>query len=292
MNRCAYPPAFDPALNRQPVNRWIISELAGAARETTAALESFRFNDAAQACYQFLWSTYCDWYVEFIKPVLAGEDADAAAETRATALWVLHQALHLLHPVMPFVTEELWEKTGPDAGEMLIAARWPEYPTTLDDAAAASELGWVVRLVSAVRAVRAEMNVPAGARVSLLIKGASAESLRRLSRYRDHIAALARLGTIAETGEIPAGAVQIVLEEAVLVLPLADVIDLAQERSRLEKELNRIEGEISRLDAKLGNESFVARAPAEVVDEQRERREEAAAARGKLAEALARVSAS
>src|SRR6185295_9344814 len=146
-------------------------------------IEEFRFNDSANAAYQFVWSTYCDWYLEFIKPILQGTDESAKAETRATALWVLHQALHLLHPTMPFVTEELWEKTGGEG--LLITARWPQFADALIDPAAEAELGWLVRLVSEIRAVRSEMNVPGSAKIPLMIKGASPTTLDRLRRYRD-----------------------------------------------------------------------------------------------------------
>jgi valyl-tRNA synthetase len=202
---------------------------------------------------------------------------------------VLHQALHLLHPMMPFVTEELWQQTGGEG--LLITAPWPRYGDALLDAAAEAELGWVVRLVSQIRAVRSEMNVPVAAKIPLLIKGASADTSERLRGYRDIIATLARLSTIDGTQDAPGGAVQIVLDEATLILPLADVIDLGQERARLDKELKRLAGEIAKIDAKLGNESFVAKAPPEVVEEQRERREEAVAARAKLSDALARLAA-
>jgi len=289
MNQCRYAPGFDPAGNKLAVNRWIVSELARAAEATTAALEAFKFNEAAHACYQFVWSTYCDWYLEFIKPILQGSDEIAKAETRATALWALHRALHLLHPMIPFVTEELWEKTGGQG--LLITAAWPTLPAALRDEAAEADLGWVVRLISAIRTVRSEMNVPVAAKIPLLIKGASRATSERLLGYADIVATLARLSKIENAMESPKGAVQIVLDEATLILPLADVIDLGQERARLAKELARLEGAIKSIDAKLGNQSFVAKAPPEVVEEQRERREEAAAARAKISDALSRLAA-
>ena len=302
MNQCRYEPGFDPGANKLTVNRWIVSELVRAARATTAALAEFKFNEAAHTCYQFVWSTYCDWYLEFIKPILQGSDeaaneaanAGAKAETRATALWVLHQALHLLHPMMPFVTEELWEKTG--GRGLLIVAPWPDYGDALIDAGAESELGWVVRLVSEIRTVRSEMNVPGAARIPLKIKGASRQTSDRLLAYTDIVATLARLSAIEAAAESPKGAaiqgsVQIVLDEATLILPLADVIDLAQERQRLAKELKRLESAIASIEAKLANQGFVAKAPPEVVEEQRERRDEAEAARAKISDALARLAA-
>jgi valyl-tRNA synthetase len=173
----------------------------------------------------------------------------------------------------------------------LITARWPQFADTLLDPAAEAELGWLVRLVSEIRAVRSEMNVPVAAKTPLLIKGASAMTAARLARYRDIASVMARLASIAPAADAPKGAVQIVLDEATLILPLADVIDLAQERARLDKELKRLEAAIKSIDAKLGNESFVAKAPPEVVEEQRERRDEAAAAKSKISDALARLQA-
>ncbi len=288
MNQCKYGADFDPARNKLAVNRWIVSEFQRASRAVTAALDEFKFNEAALGCYQFVWNTYCDWYLEFVKPILQGGDAAAKAEAQATALWALHRSLHLLHPIMPFVTEELWEKTG--GGErMLISAPWPAAEDALIDEAAEAQLGWVVRAVSGIRGVRAELNVPAGARIALLVKGASAATAERLKRYRDLVATLARLDAIDAATEAPKGAVQIVLDEATLILPLSGVIDLDQEKARLRKEVERFEGEIAKIDGKLTNESFVAKAPPEVVEEQRERRADAEQARAKLVEALARI---
>jgi valyl-tRNA synthetase len=289
MNQCAYGADYDPAKNKLAVNRWIVTELLFARQAVTEALEEFKFNEAALACYRFVWDTYCDWYLEFIKPVLQGGAESEQAETRATALWVLHRALHLLHPIMPFVTEELYEKTGGPAGQQLINSRWPSFDGSLIDADAASEFAWVVRAITAIRGVRSEMNVPAGARIALLVKGAGPKTAERIARHRELIATLARLGAIETAGEPPKGAVQFVVDEAAFILPLAGVVDLERERQRLEKEIARFEGEIARIDAKLGNASFVAKAPAEVVEEQRERREDAARARDKLGEALARL---
>ncbi len=290
MNECRPQPGFGPRSVRLPVNRWIVGEVARAAQAFDRAIEAFRFNDAADALYQFVWGTFCDWYLEFTKPILAAGEAQAVAETRACTAWALDQILHLLNPIVPFVTEALWRSLGDDRSGMLLTAPWPDYADDLIDPAAAAEMDWVVRLISTVRAVRAEINVPAGAEIPLLIRGAGPATAERLGAHRDLVRRLARLAS-AEllTGEPPSGAVQAVLDEATLVLPLAGVVDLAQERARLRKELDKAITAVAKIDSKLANPQFVDRAPAEVVEEQRERRAEAAAARDKLAAALARI---
>jgi valyl-tRNA synthetase len=292
MNECVAPPVFDPESVNLTVNRWIVGEVARTSARVAEAIEAYRFNDAAGALYQFTWNTFCDWYLEFTKPILNGDDAEAKAETRATTGWVLDEILQLLHPFMPFITEELWEKLGAGRDSGLIRARWPEFGTDIADASAQAEMDWVVRLISTVRAVRSEMNVPAGAQIPLLLKDASPEAVRRLDTYRDIILRMARLSSAQPTAEpAPKGAIQAVLEEATVVLPLAGVIDVDQEKARLSKEIDKHTADIAKIDQKLGNANFVSRAPAEVIEEQRDRRATAEAARQKLADALARLSA-
>jgi valyl-tRNA synthetase len=290
MNDCRPVDGFDPAACGQRINRWICGKLAEAGARMTQSIEAYRFNDAANAAYQFLWNTFCDWYLEFAKPILQGSDEAAKAETRATAGWVLEQSLHLLHPIMPFITEELWSQQDDRHGRHLISARWPRLE--FHDSAAEAEMDWLVRLISTIRAVRAEMNVPPAARVPLLIKGASAETIRRLADHRDIILNLARVASLDVVDQTDGkGAVQVVVDEAAVLLQLAGIVDLAQEKVRLAKEIAKLSSEIDRVDKKLANESFVAKAPPEVVEDQRERREEWTAARAKLAEALGRLAA-
>jgi len=294
MNGCHPVAGFDPASCRQTVNRWIVGKLASTAADVEAAIEAYRFNDAASVLYHFTWGTFCDWYVEFTKPILQGEnvDAEAQAETRATTAWVLDRLLHLLHPIMPYITEELWRRLDDGRPGMLIASPWPVFGVGLVDADAAAEMDWVVRLVSQVRAVRSEMRVPPGARIPLFLKGAGAPARDRLAAHRDLIVGLARLASAEATdAEIPRGAVQDVIDEATLVLPIADVIDVAQERARLRKEIARLDGEIAKFEKKLANEGFLAKAPPEVVEEQKERRAEAVLARDKLGAAHRRLEA-
>ncbi|MBI1239423.1 MAG: valine--tRNA ligase [Alphaproteobacteria bacterium] len=293
MNGCARAEVFDPAALNDPVNQWIVDEVHGVRDSVTEALEAFRFNDAAGAIYHFVWDVYCDWYLEFIKPILAEDAAPAGAETRATASYVLDQVLALLHPFAPFITEELWQRTGetgPAREGLLIVAPWPSRRAPLYPAAKA-ELDWAIRLVSEVRSVRSIMNVPAGARIDLQMRGAGAETQSRLARHGEVIARLARLNPITLGEAVPKNAAQFVIDEASGILPLAGVIDMAAETSRLKKEIGKLEGELKKLDQKLGNPEFVAKAPEEIIAEQRERRDEAAAMRGKLSEALERLSA-
>jgi valyl-tRNA synthetase len=292
MNECVAQPGFDPASVKLTVNRWIVGEVAKTAARAAEAIEAYRFNDAANALYQFTWNTFCDWYLEFTKPILNGDDAEAKAETRATTGWVLDEILQLLHPFMPFITEELWEKLGTGREHGLIHASWPQFGSDIADASAEAEMDWVVRLISTVRGVRSEMNVPAGAQIPLLLKDASPGTVQRLDTYRDIILRMARLSSADTTsGPAPKGSIQAVLDEATVVLPLAGVIDVDQEKARLSKEIDKHTAEIAKIDQKLGNANFVSRAPAEVIEEQRDRRATAEAAKQKLAEALARLSA-
>ncbi|GAB6053226.1 valine--tRNA ligase [Magnetospira thiophila] len=287
MNECKPVADFDPASCTMTLNKWIIGKLADCARDVEAALAGYRFNEVAGSLYQFTWGTFCDWHLEFAKPVLQGDDAQAQAETRATTAWVLDRLLHLLHPIMPFVTEELWRQLADDRPYALIAGVWPALPASLSDADVAAEMDWVVRLVTTIRAVRSEMNVPAGAKIDALLRNADARSQARLETHRDLVERLARLEKIQLLeGDVPTGSVQAVLDESTIVLPLANVIDVAQEKARLEKEMAKLDGDILKADKKLSNQGFLAKAPPEVVETEQERREEARAARAKLAEAL------
>jgi valyl-tRNA synthetase len=290
INACVPVKDFDPASAKQTINRWIAGESERAVAAVTEALEAYRFNEAASAIYSFIWHKVCDWYLELSKPILAGND-EAAAETRAMTAWVLDRALKLLHPFMPFVTEELWAKLAPpDAprNTLLVLAPWPQH-LGLENAEADAEIGWVIRLISEVRSVRSEMNVPAGAKVPLVITGAE-ETTARAKRHEETILRLARIESIG-FGKAPAGAVQIVLDEATLALLLAGIIDVAAESKRLKREIDKVGSEIRQLDAKLANEKFVARAPEHVVEEQRERKADAEATAARLEQALKRLEA-
>ncbi|CCQ73439.1 valine--tRNA ligase [Magnetospira sp. QH-2] len=287
MNECKPVADFDPRSCSMTLNKWIIGKLAECQRDVEAALDGYRFNEVAGALYQFTWGTFCDWHLEFAKPVLQGDDEAARAETRATTAWVLDNLLHLLHPIMPFVTEELWRQLAEDRPYSLVTGKWPQLGGDLINAEVAAEMDWVVRLVTSIRAVRSEMNVPAGAKIDALLRNADDGSQARLATHRDLIERLARLEKIETLeGDVPDGSVQAVLDESTIVLPLASVIDVAQEKARLEKEMAKLNGDITKADKKLANPGFLAKAPPEVVETEKERREEARAARSKLAEAL------
>ncbi|MBV9331778.1 MAG: class I tRNA ligase family protein, partial [Alphaproteobacteria bacterium] len=261
-----------------------------AISEVTRNLELLRFNEAAGAAYRFVWDVFCDWYLELVKPALAGADGREKDEVRETAAWVRDQILKLLHPFMPFITEELWARTAETPRDaLLIVSEWPEAPQAAADARATSEMRWVIALISSVRSIRSEMNVPAAARIALLLKDANVESRARVERHRDAIVSLARLDRVDFVNALPPGSAQFVLEEAIAALPLGDVIDFAKEKARLEKELKRTEGDLARFDGKLGNPDFVARAPSEVIEEQKEKRAEAEAVALRLREALGRL---
>ena len=319
MNGCALPPAFDPTGAKQTLNRWIAHETARATREVTEAIEAYRFNDAAGAIYRFVWNVYCDWYLELAKPVLLGADGEAKAETRAMVAWARDEILKLLHPFMPFITEELWAVTAtrdglltlepwsrevsavtdeqltliasgvdtdPRLASVILAA---SEPTDFCDPAAEAEIGWVVDLVTAIRSVRAEMNIAPATLTPLVLSGVSAETKERAQRWNDVVRRMARLSDISFADAAPEGAVQLLVRGEVAALPLKGVIDFSAEQARLDKELAKAEADIKRVDAKLGNEKFVANAPEEIVEEEKEKRDAAVARKAKILEALERL---
>ena len=306
MNACVLPSAFDPTKAKETLNRWIAHETARATREVTEAIEAYRFNDAAGLIYRFVWNVYCDWYLELAKPVLIGEEGAAKSETRAMVAWARDEILKLLHPFIPFITEELWAVTAADTEAVSSASRlgkgreggqdrallaltpWPALDGLTDDAAEA-EIGWVVDLVTAIRSVRAEMNIPPATLTPLLLAGASAETKERVQRWNDVVKRMARLAEISFAAAAPEGAVQLLVRGEVAALPLKGVIDFSAEKARLDKELAKAEADIKRVDAKLANEKFVANAPEEIVEEEKEKREAAAARKAKILEALERL---
>jgi valyl-tRNA synthetase len=288
MNGCETREDFDPAKVALTVNKWIVGETARAAAEVTASLEALRFNEAAGAAYRFVWDVFCDWYLEFAKPLFAGADEGAKAETRATAAWVRDRIVSLLHPFMPFITEELWDRTAKRPA-LLIESEWPELSKLPQDKAAHDEMQWVIDLISGVRSVRSEMNVPPAAKIALVLKDAGPVSRSWLDRNRDVISTLARLESAQATDALPQGSAQFVLGETTVALPLGGIIDFAKERARLEKELKKTQDEIARFDAKLSNEQFVSRAPQDVLDEQHEKLANATALAVRLSEAVSRL---
>ncbi|MBI1199438.1 MAG: class I tRNA ligase family protein, partial [Phenylobacterium sp.] len=294
MNGCARAEGFDPAAVKAPLNRWIVGETARTARTVTAALADCGFDETANGLYRFIWNQFCDWYVELAKPLLTGDDAAAKAETQATAAWVLDVILKLLHPVMPFITEELWEKTADlgaprAAAGQLMTARWPDLPASLEDAAADAEVSLVIEAITEGRSVRQGLNVPPSAQPQLLVLGADAAQRAVLERNAALVKRLLRVADVGFVEAVPTGAIPFVVQGVTLALPVAEFIDIAAERARLTKEVASLTGEIDKLEKKLGNPDFVARAPEEVVEENRERLDDAKAARDKLQGALKRL---
>jgi valyl-tRNA synthetase len=299
LNGCVRVTGFDPSAVKQPLNRWILSEAARAADEIAAGIPTFRFNEAAGAAYRFVWGQFCDWYLELAKPVLQGEGVDPAqrAETQATVAHVIDLICQLLHPFMPFLTEELWaQKAGEGAPRKLASGddslvcltHWPELAVLRDEAAEA-EIGFVVDLISDIRSVRSEINVPAGTQSSLVLVKASAATRAAIEAWSPMIERLARVSNIAFSETAPGQSAQIIVRGEVAALPLAGIIDLDVERARLEKELVKLDQDIAVVDKKLGNPDFMARAPEEVVEENRERKAAAEARKLKIIEALARL---
>src|SRR6476619_1493940 len=289
MNHCVTVPDFDPRGATETLNRWIVHETGRAAREITEAIEAYRFNEAAAVAYRFVWNIFCDWYLELAKPVLQGADSAAKDETRAMTAWVRDEILRLLHPFAPFVTEELWRVTaegGPARDSLLALAHWPEHDN-LDSPEAEAEIGWVIDLVTAIRSLRAQMNITTP--IPAVLVGVSADTAARAGRWADIIRRLARLSDISLVERAPQGAVQLIVRGEVAALPLQGVIDIATEKTRLEKELARVQSEIARIDGKLANADFVARAPEDVVDGEREKRDDAEIRRLKINEALERL---
>ena len=288
-NGAARVAGFDPKQAKEALNRWIAHETQKAGLEITQAIEAYDFAGAAGAAYRFVWNVYCDWYVELSKPLLTGPDGDAKTETRAMAAWALDEILKLLHPFMPFITEELWAVTaeqGPKRDAMLALSQWPKLEGLTDDKAEA-EIGWVIDLISAIRSIRAEMNI--NVNIPVVLAGASAETQKRAERWADFIKRLARVSDISSADSVPQGSVQLVVRGEVAALPLIGVIDIAAERARLAKEMKKAEDDIDRVDKKLSNEKFVANAPEEIIEGEKEKRAEAADRKAKIAEALERL---
>ncbi|NOC46460.1 valine--tRNA ligase [Ruegeria sp. HKCCD7559] len=271
------------------VNRWIIGETARVREEVDAALDSYRFNDAANGLYAFVWGKVCDWYVELSKPLLQGDDAEAQAETRATMRWVLDQCLVLLHPIMPFITEELWGLTGTRA-KMLVHADWPTYAAVdLVDAAADREMNWVISVIENTRSARAQMRVPAGLYVPMLVTEIDAHGQAAWDRNEALIKRLARIDSLTKADTLPKGTISIAAPGASFGLPLADIIDIGAEKERLEKAKGKLAKELGGLRGRLNNPKFVASAPAEVVEEAKANLAAREEEEAKLNEALARL---
>jgi valyl-tRNA synthetase len=292
MNGCVRVDGFDPLTARHVLNRWIRGETLKTVRAVTAALEACAFDEAAGAVYRFVWNIFCDWHLEFAKPVLAGDDEAAKAETRAMTAWVLDVILKLLHPMAPFITEELWDETareGPPRDSLLITASWPELSDAHGDAEAEGEIGLVIDVISEGRSVRAELNVPPSAKPRLLVIEADARQRAILAANAAAIGQMLRVSGLAFDAALEAGSVPFLARGAAFALPVAEFVDLAAERARLGKEIAAHGADIDRTAKKLANPDFVSRAPEEVVEENRERLADAEGAKARLEAALRRL---
>ncbi|WP_262296814.1 valine--tRNA ligase [Microvirga sesbaniae] len=291
MNECRRVAGFDPKSVKETLNQWALSECAKAINEVAAGIQSYKFNEAAGAAYRFVWNVFCDWTLELSKPVLQGADSPAKDETRATIAFILDEICKLLHPIMPFLTEELWEvkgQEGPKRETILALAPWSNLDDLIDPRAEA-EIGWVVDLVTEIRSARSETNVPAGAQIPLVLVASSGDVRARAGRWGDIVKRLARISEISFADAAPKSSIQLLIRGEAAALPLEGVIDLDAERARLAKEIQKLDVEVGKIDAKLGNADFIKRAPEEVVEEQRERRDEALTRKAKMEEALGRL---
>ncbi|MEM1288458.1 MAG: valine--tRNA ligase [Pseudomonadota bacterium] len=280
---------FDPSAVNEPVNQWILTEASKALADVNAALEGYRFNDAANAAYRFTWNLFCDWYLELLKPTLNAEDGAKKQEARETMAYVIDLILKLLHPFMPFITEELWSATASESGreKMLVLSDWPTLNVANDTAAA--DINWVIELITATRSLKAEMNIAPGARLSGVLVSEDPDVAKRMNSQAAVLDRVGRFDTLELASNPPDGSIQFVAGQATVCLNVGDVVDFAEERARLEKEVGRLQGEISRIEKKLANENFVSRAPEAVVAGEREKRTGYEAELGKVEEALKRL---
>ena len=289
MNECRFDPAFDPASAEYTANKWIIGELVNAQEAIDKAMADYKFNEAASAIYQFTWGTFCDWYLEFTKPVLQAGD-ETAEEVKKTTGWVLQQILILLNPFMPFVTEELYEQLI-SGEQQIVSMDWPEYDAALTEGCQSQQMNWFISLISEIRSVRADMNVPAGAKIQLMIKDADEYTQGFINKFQDILKAMARLESVEFTDSAPKGSIQTIVEPVTLILPIADIIDLDAERARLKKRIGKLEDDINKISQKLDNKQFIENAPEELVEEQKALVAEKQAAREKLSSALEQLEA-
>jgi valyl-tRNA synthetase len=290
-NECVRQRDFDPKSVKQTVNKWIAGETERAANAVTANIEAYKFNDAAAAVYEFVWGTFCDWYLELTKPILMGDDEPAKAETRATTAWALDQILKLLHPFMPFITEELWAhmvEYGEKRRSLLALAPWPELEG-LADKSADAEIGWVVRLISEIRSTRVEMQVPAGAKIPMVLIGADAGTRAWADTHEDTIKRLARLDGITHAKAAPKSSAVVVVGETTAALPLEGIIDMGAEKARLEKEIAAAKADLTKIDAKLANPAYVEKANPEAVEKDRTRKAQLETGIAKWSAALSRL---
>ncbi|EJF84575.1 valyl-tRNA synthetase [Bartonella elizabethae Re6043vi] len=290
MNGVKHDPAFKPEQAKLALNRWILTELSKTISTVTTGIEHYKFNEAAAALYRFIWNTFCDWYLELLKPIFQGENEEAKNEAQACTAWVLDEVYKLLHPFMPHMTEELWSLTETQEikrEDMLALTKWPE--ATLIDEEAAADINWLIDVVTGIRSVRFEMNVPAATRAPLVVVEAGKVTRERVQRYDALLKKLARIEVIDFSDKVPEVSAQMILGEAVFCLPLGQLIDLEAERVRLRKEARKIEQDIEKISLKLNNPKFITNAKAEIVESEQNRVVELRAAQKKISIALERL---
>ena len=267
MNECKSSDKFDPISAQNTLNKWIIGETVAVKAEVDKCLEKFRFNEVANLLYAHVWGKFCDWYLEFSKPLLLGDDRDVKTETQRTFAWALDQCIIMLHPIMPFFTEEIWSKTG-IRKNLIMHQDWPEYNLkALWNQEAHNEINWIISLVEEIRSVRAEMNVPAGLKISLQIFKVNPTEKKFLQANDIFIKQLARIERIDFSEEMQDGSISISVPGAEFIFPLANVIDVPKEKLRLEKTLQKLRSESEMLDKKLQNKKFLANAPIAIVED-------------------------
>ncbi len=290
MNSCVYDPSFDPSMVQHTLNKWIIQSVSETKAAVDKALSNYRFNDASMALYQFTWNTFCDWYIEFTKLLFQDTDENIVKESKATTAWVLKQIIELLNPFMPYITEEL-NQAYFDSNDLLLTSDWPDYSAIAVDKDVEADVKWLFDIINEIRSVRADMNVPVVAKVPLLVKGADANVQNRFKTYQPMIKQMARIISIEMVDDFSKGAIQMVVDDLMLALPVAEFINLDQERARLQKEIVKLDGEVERIEQKLSNDQFVQNAPADIIQKQRDIKETALKTKEKLSQALKQLEA-
>ncbi len=290
MNGVKHDPTFRPEKAKLALNRWILTELSKTVSAVTTGIENYKFNESASALYRFIWNTLCDWYLELLKPVFQGSNEDAKSEAQACTAWVLDEVYKLLHPFMPHMTEELWALTETPSmkrKDMLALVSWPK--EMFVDEEAAADINWLIDVVSEIRSVRFEMNVPAATFAPLVIVEGGELTQKRVQRYDALLKKLARIEIIDFSDKVPATSAQMIFGEAILCLPLGQLIDLQAERARLMKDVHKIEQDIEKISIKLDNPKFIANARSEIIEAERNRVMELRAAQKKISVALERL---
>jgi valyl-tRNA synthetase len=276
---------FDPSKVENPINQWIIDETITVTNALDDSMAQYRFNDAANGLYHFIWGTFCDWYLEFTKPLLNEDGGQYVAETKATTGWVLGHIIKILNPFMPYITETLYNELY-QTDKLLMLQQWPVADMRFRNINAHNEISWLQRVISEIRSVRTDMNVPASAQLDVLVIGADDQREAWLKTHWGVISKMARVKSYDTISSMPQGAIQVVIGDMTIGLPVADIIDLDKERSRLHDQIKKLEKDIKQIEGKLSNQGFVNNAPADVIEEQKTRKQEAQVIIEKLALAL------